>query len=406
MHPTDTAPSNAVRTDRASRADAEPLLVRQIVHEVAGRDGSAAALCRGLGFAPADLDKPDFRISYTQTQRVVQRALPLLGRGDLGVMLGARFSVVSWGLVLVGMMASATPREALEFAVDFLPSTERFLRLRHDSGPVEFVAVAEPEFDDDETGDVLVQFAFAALARAGRFVVAPWFNPKFVEFRCPRPADARAFEQAFGCTPRFGAAANRIGFDLIDHRIATADAAVARLLRHTLSLQRSGETAPSEMEAAIVRALRINLQSPPTMASIAATLNLSERTLRRRLDENGLSYASLLDGERMRRALELLNNSDLTLPQVAQESGFADVRSLRRAIKRWTGQTPSRIRQREAANAASHDEDDEDAVAEGRERVAAMAGGADEPGEPRDTVDGDPDERRGGESDGGLGHRS
>lgn len=364
----DPASPNAARTDRASRADAEPLLVRQIVQEAARRDGSAAALCRGLGFAPADLEKPDFRISYTQTQRVVQRALPVLGRGDLGVTLGSRFSVVSWGLVLIGMMASGTPREMLEFAVDFLPSTDRFLRLRHDSGPDEFIALAEPEFDDDEVGDVLVQFAFAALARAARFVVGSGFGPKFVELRAARPADVRPYEQAFGCPVRFGAAANRVGFELVEQPIATADAAVARLLRHALSLRRSGDAAPSEMEAAIVRALRINLQSPPSMSSIAATLNLSERTLRRRLDENGLSYAALLDGERMRRALELLNKSELTLPQVAQESGFADVRSLRRAIKRWTGHTPSAIRQRDAAAAARGE------PAEG-EREAALAGG-------------------------------
>lgn len=379
---------NAARADRASRADAEPLLVRQIVHEVARRDGSAAVLCRGLGFAPADLEKPDFRISYTQTQRIVQRALPMLGRSDLGITLGSRFPVVSWGLVLVGMLASATPREVLEFAVDFVPAADRFLRLRHDSGPNELVIVAEPEFEADEVTDVLVQFTFAAMVRATRFVVGPGFGPRFVEFGGTRPADTRASEQAFGCPVRFGAPAHRIGFELVEQPIATADATVARLLRHTLSLQRSGDAAPSEMEAAIVRALRIDLQSPPTMASIAATLNLSERTLRRRLDENGLSYAALLDGERMRRALELLNNNDLTLPQVAQESGFADVRSLRRAIKRWTGQTPSRIRQRDAVAAP--------AEAEEGERMAAMAGGADD--RPEDEAPGGPpDERRDGD---------
>ena len=46
----------------------------------------------------------------------------------------------------------------------------------------------------------------------------------------------------------------------------------------------------------------------------------------------------------MRRALDLLHGDELTLDLVAEASGFADARSLRRAIKRWTGHTPTHFR--------------------------------------------------------------
>ena len=94
----------------------------------------------------------------------------------------------------------------------------------------------------------------------------------------------------------------------------------------------------------IVRALRVDLRSPPTMAAIAASINVSERTLRRRLVDADLSYAGLLDQERMRRALGLLGASEAPMARVAAEAGFSDARSLRRATKRWTGQTPSALR--------------------------------------------------------------
>ena len=80
------------------------------------------------------------------------------------------------------------------------------------------------------------------------------------------------------------------------------------------------------------------------LAEIAATVNVSERTLRRRLLAADLSYAALLDQERMRRALELLSAGESPMARVADASGFSDTRSLRRAIKRWTGQTPSQLR--------------------------------------------------------------
>ena len=340
-HHIQRAPS---RPTRAHRADAEPLIVRHIAHEVSRQHGDATALCRGLGFSPADLERVDFRVSYAQTGRVIVRAQQLLGDPHLGLRLGTSFSFVSWGLCLVGMMASATAREALDFALDFLPSTERFLRLQRDDGEGQLAAIAEPMHDDDaEVSRFLVEHAFAALTRACRFVVAPWYGPKRVEFSADAPADPRGHEEAFGCPVLFGCRADRLLFEPIDQPVATADALVARLCRHQLE-QRAGAGAPSELEAVIVRALRADLRSPPTMAAIATSINVSERTLRRRLVDADLSYAGLLDQERMRRALGLLGASDAPMARVAAEAGFSDARSLRRAIKRWTGQTPSALR--------------------------------------------------------------
>jgi len=339
---------NALATAQLARAHhvvAEPVLVRHIAQEVARRNGNAAALCRGLGFGLPDLERIDFRVSFAQTSRVILRAERMLGQDDLGLRLGANFSLVSWGLCFVGVMACARPQQALDFAFDFQPATGRFLRLHKQTVQGQFIATAEPEFDtEDGVTQFLVHHTFAAVTRLCRFVIAPWYGPKRVELRSAAPADARVHEATFGCPVRFGCRMNRVVFDLIDHPITTADPSVAAMCRHALELQRSGVGAPSELEAAIVLALRVDLRSPPTMAAIAASINLSERTLRRRLLDSGLSYAALLDQERMRRALDLLHGGELTLGLVAEASGFADARSLRRAIKRWTGHTPTHFR--------------------------------------------------------------
>jgi AraC-like DNA-binding protein len=343
-HPARKAPASA-QLARAQHVVAEPVLVRHIAQEVARRNGNAAALCRGLGFGLTDLERIDFRVSFAQTSRVILRAERMLGQDDLGLRLGASFSLVSWGLCFVGVMACARPQQALDFAFDFQPSTSRFLRLHKQTVKGQFIATAEPEFDtEDGVAEFLVHHAFASVARLCRFVVAPWYGPQRVELRSAVPANPRVHEEAFGCPVRFGCRTNRVVFDLIDHPIATADPSVAAMCRHALELQRSGAGAPSELEAAIVLALRTDLRTPPTMAAIAASINLSERTLRRRLLESGLSYAALLDHERMRRALDLLHDDELTLDLVAEASGFADARSLRRAIKRWTGHTPTHFR--------------------------------------------------------------
>jgi AraC-like DNA-binding protein len=75
-------------------------------------------------------------------------------------------------------------------------------------------------------------------------------------------------------------------------------------------------------------------------------MNMSERTLRRRLLAAGFRYQVLVDSVRKARSLELLSHSRLPVAAVAQEMGFADVRSFRRAFRRWMGVAPTEIRER------------------------------------------------------------
>ena len=85
---------------------------------------------------------------------------------------------------------------------------------------------------------------------------------------------------------------------------------------------------------------------PPALGQLARQLNLSERTLRRRIGEAGLSYSGIVDELRRTRALQLLGQRDNRLIDVACATGFSDVRNFRRAFKRWTGVTPRTAKQR------------------------------------------------------------
>ncbi|MCA9607301.1 MAG: helix-turn-helix transcriptional regulator [Myxococcales bacterium] len=74
------------------------------------------------------------------------------------------------------------------------------------------------------------------------------------------------------------------------------------------------------------------------MRGAAKRLGLSERTLRRRLDEEGTSFRERLDQVRRSRALELLAHEGVDA--VAVRLGFVDARSFQRAFRRWTTMTP------------------------------------------------------------------
>lgn len=322
------------------------MLARQLAGELARRALDPSAILRGLGIGLADLESPDMRVSYAQTARMVRRALPLLAQPHPGLSIGRSASLASWGSCLIGMLACADSHEMLELAIDYLASTDCFLALRAEPGADEFAIVAEPRFaePDAEVAAFLVESTFASLARAAQYVVGPSFVPRSVRLQMAPPPGEAPHAGVFGCPVQFGQDVDRLCYPKRAEPIVTADPLLARLCRRTLALHGRSDRAASVLEEAIVGALRADLRSPPSVQALAASLDLSERTLRRRLRRAGLSYAALLDNERMRSAVALLGEPDRPLAEVAEQAGFTDTRSLRRAIRRWTGRTPTQIR--------------------------------------------------------------
>lgn len=80
------------------------------------------------------------------------------------------------------------------------------------------------------------------------------------------------------------------------------------------------------------------------LAKVAKTLHLSERTLQRRLSDEGLQFAALLEELRADLARSLLVRSEAPISEVAEKLGYTDAPTFARAFKRWTGLTPGEYR--------------------------------------------------------------
>ena len=84
--------------------------------------------------------------------------------------------------------------------------------------------------------------------------------------------------------------------------------------------------------------------SSPRREEIAKRLNMSVRTLDRRLESADTSWQELLDQIRLKRATDLLSTTDFSMALIAEKLGFSDVRSFQRKFKSWTGMSPSNYR--------------------------------------------------------------
>ncbi|OEC91453.1 AraC family transcriptional regulator [Acinetobacter sp. YK3] len=89
-----------------------------------------------------------------------------------------------------------------------------------------------------------------------------------------------------------------------------------------------------------------NQKGYPNFNELAKCLNISSRTLRRRLSEEGVSYTALLEQARKRDASRLLNDPNFSVGQVADMLGYNEISNFTRAFKKWTGSSPSNYRKK------------------------------------------------------------
>jgi len=95
--------------------------------------------------------------------------------------------------------------------------------------------------------------------------------------------------------------------------------------------------------AKIVLALLL-LDGTPTIDQLATSAGLSRRTLQRQLAAEDTNFSDLLQEVRLETALQQFEKRTGSLDDVAAKLGYARQSTLTRAVRRWTGQTPSSLR--------------------------------------------------------------
>lgn len=87
----------------------------------------------------------------------------------------------------------------------------------------------------------------------------------------------------------------------------------------------------------------------------ASLMHMTERTLLRRLKDEGTTFQDVLDALRAELACEQLRRSDITIQEVSTMLGFSDASTFSRAFKRWTGQRPSSAHQSYLITEGNHE---------------------------------------------------
>lgn len=100
----------------------------------------------------------------------------------------------------------------------------------------------------------------------------------------------------------------------------------------------------------ISRTLALSDSGSTTAAQVAAKLNISPSTLKRKLSAEGTTYQELKNLERFSRAEKLLESSSLSLQKIAEAVGYDNASNFTKAYSRYRGESPQRFRTRNQMN--------------------------------------------------------
>ncbi len=159
-------------------------------------------------------------------------------------------------------------------------------------------------------------------------------------FAHPRPAYDAQYTQWFGDTVQFDCGYNRLYYPRSSLKIElqTHNAGMMEVLRQELDRRLAQQQRLSGWAGRVAQGIRQQLLAgqAPSLETQAQILHQSPRTLRRRLEEQGLTFRHLLDQVRaeLEQYLELQGNSRT---QIAEQLGYSDLAAYLHARKRWRG---------------------------------------------------------------------
>ncbi|MEQ9300083.1 MAG: AraC family transcriptional regulator ligand-binding domain-containing protein [Cyclobacteriaceae bacterium] len=168
--------------------------------------------------------------------------------------------------------------------------------------------------------------------------------PIAVAFQHDAPAQLDSHHTAFQCDLAFNQSHNAITYHTQDLalRTAKADASINRFLverveEETKGLEVSAHRVSNDVEQLIKDALPSGI---PSIHQISEHMGMSNRTLTRRLSENGLTFRDLIKKTQEELSKDLLKNSSRSASEIAFQTGFSEQSAFNRAFKRWTDQSP------------------------------------------------------------------
>jgi len=309
---------------------------------VAAYGADTVALARGLDLQ-AITARGERGMQLSAFDALCERALDLTGDPALGLRFGERLNISAHGVLGLALMSSATVADALGVLVRYFrilsPASDLALSHNGDVYRLDFAIRGQSPVAQRFRSEALIGSVYTS----SQFLLNRPIPGTTVQLAYSRPAHHAQYQTSWPQTQIcFDAPTTAITFPLAagEWAIATANPAVADIFRQQCEALLRPLTGTGVVSNRVRHVLMRTLDAPPGIGAVARALAMSERSLRRRLDEEHTTYRRLIDEVRAEMASQYLRQTTLPVTEISRMLGFDNVANFRRAFRRWHGVTP------------------------------------------------------------------
>lgn len=297
---------------------------------------------RRVGMDPARLTEGCNRYSQEAVSGLWRAAVQETADPYFGLKLAAHIRPSTFHVVGYAMSCSATLGDALR-------RYAHYARLISNSATVVLTQERDQwrlDFSFDTGGaPPIVQTLDAVLAGIVCFsswIVGEEVVPAEVRFRHACENREQEYAKVLKCPIHFGQASDSVVFHAADmgRRILGANEQLACLL-DDMAIRQMAELSGRFSTKVRDCLLKEFSSGEISKRGTADLMHMTERTLLRRLRDEGTTFQEVLDQFREQLAYEYLNRPDVSVQDVSSMLGFSDASTFSRAFKRWTGRRPS-----------------------------------------------------------------
>ncbi|MBK8754354.1 MAG: AraC family transcriptional regulator [Candidatus Competibacteraceae bacterium] len=317
-----------------------PLIgVFQVLREL---EVDPAEIMADVGLDLSLFDDPENSIPFATMGRLLKVCAAQTHCAHFGLLMGQRAGLSSLGLI--GLLAQHSPDvgSALRNLVFHLHLHDRGAvpNLSVEQGiAVLGYAIYQPGV---EGSDQIYDGAIAITCNIMRALCGAAWVPDEVLFSHRRPSDIKSFRCFFQSRLRFDMEQTALVFPAtwLDRPVAGADPNLCQTLQQQIAaLENLSNGDWVSLLRRVLRNLLITHQS--SLEQVARLFSMHRRTLNRRLEAQGATFQGLVAEVRYEIARQLLENTRMSMVQIAATLDYGDAAAFTRAFRRWSGTTPT-----------------------------------------------------------------
>ena len=334
--------------DLASIPTAQGGLSRLAIERLRSAGVPAEPLLRRVGLTPEVIADPEERLSVRSQIALLDEVARAVKDNCLGFTLARDFDLREIGLLYYVMASSQTLRDALKRVARYRQTTNEALVVRYREGNRLIISLSYsgvPRHSDRHQ----IEFCMFAVLRICRVLTGQNLVPLHFWISHHRSGTTNSEMARFvGTAVEFGATADEFALNANAHELPLihADPYLNDLLLkycEAALTDRRGNV--SQLRTRVENAISSLLPHGRVVVDdVARSLGMSDRTLARKLLDEGLSFTEVLQQLRRDLAIQYLDDPKLHVSKIAWLLGFNEVSAFTHAFKRWTGKTPSQMR--------------------------------------------------------------